>query len=112
MDYFQENSPEEKTNYTKALFESIKRTNDYGQEYWSARDLRKTLEYTEYSKFLPVIKKAMDACQSSGGSVSDHFAEVSEMVQIGSGAERKLDNFHLSRYACYLIVQTRRTRPR
>jgi len=95
---------DEKTNYTESLFESIKRINEHGQEYWSARDLRKALEYTEYNKFLPVIKKAIDACSNSGEDISDHFAEVSEVVEIGSGATREFNSFNLSRYACYLIV--------
>lgn len=60
--------------------------------------------YTEYNKFLPTIQKAIKTCEQSGIAVSDHFAEVSEMVSIGSNAKRKMPSFQLSRYACYLIV--------
>lgn len=90
--------------YSDQIFEAIKHINGNGQEFWYARELQKVLEYTEYNKFLPVIKKAMTACEQSGNDVSDHFAQVSEMVLIGSGAVRKVESFELSRYACYLIV--------
>jgi len=87
------------------VFENIKKMNKHGQEFWSARDLWKILGYTEYGKFLPAISRAMKACKNSKQAISDHFAEVSDMVKIGSGAERKIDDYNLSRYACYLIVQ-------
>ncbi len=87
------------------IFEQIKKINEYGQEFWSARDLWKILGYTEYGKFLPAISRAMKACENSNQAVSDHFAEVSDMVKIGSGAEREIDDYKLSRYACYLIAQ-------
>lgn len=95
---------EEKNNYTETIFESIRHTNEYGQEYWYARELQKILEYTEFNKFIPVINKAITSCEQSGELTSDHFAEASEMVQIGSGAKREFNSFKLSRYACYLIV--------
>lgn len=91
-------------HYNETLFESIKHINEYGQEFWYARELRKVLEYTEYNKFIPAINRAMKACEASGFNISDHFAEVSEMVDIGSGATREMDSYALSRYACYLIV--------
>ncbi len=77
-------------NYSEDVFESIKHINEYGQEFWYARELCKILEYTEFNKFLPVIKKAIKACEQSNQPVSDHFAQVSEMVPIGSGAIREL----------------------
>lgn len=89
----------------KATFDDIMRKTDDGIEYWSARDLYKIFGYTEYNKFVPVIKKAMLACENSGFSTLDHFAYVSEMVTIGSGATRKVQSYHLTRYACYLIAQ-------
>ncbi len=92
------------TTYSEQTFESIKHINEYGIEFWYARELRKVLQYTEYNKFLPVIKKAMTACENSGYDIEDHFAQTSEMVEIGSGALREMDSFALSRYACYLIV--------
>lgn len=88
-----------------SIFEHIKRINEYGQEYWSARQLAKILEYQDYRNFLVAIDKAMEACKNSGQNISDHFGEATDMVSIGSGAQRKLDTYYLSRYACYLVVQ-------
>ena len=90
--------------YSQQTFENIKHTDENGTEFWYARELQKALEYTEYGKFLPVIKKAIEACRKTGFDEGNHFAHVSEMVNIGSGAERKMDSYKLSRYACYLIV--------
>ena len=90
--------------YSQQTFENIKRTDENGTEFWYARELQKALEYTEYGKFLPVIEKAIEACRKTGFDEGNHFAHVSEMVRIGSGAERKMDSYKLSRYACYLIV--------
>ena len=86
-------------------FESIRQMNEHGQEYWSARQLGKVLEYSEYRHFLPVIEKAKEACTNSGQAIADHFEDLLDMVLIGSGAKRKLPNVWLSRYACYLVVQ-------
>ena len=86
-------------------FETIKRLDDNGAEYWSSRDLAKVLEYPDYRKFLNVIEKAKVACENSGEVIHNHFVLTDEMVQIGSGAERAIDSIYLSRYACYLIVQ-------
>ena len=94
----------EVTTYSQQTFENIKRTDENGTEFWYARELQKALEYTEYGKFLPVIEKAIEACRKTGFDEGNHFAHVSEMVRIGSGAERKMDSYKLSRYACYLIV--------
>lgn len=97
-----------RTRLTKkaiATFESIKKVDDAGIEYWSSRDIWKILGYTEYRHFLPVIEKAKTACQNSAQNISDHFEDILEMVSIGSGAERSLDSIKLSRYACYLTVQ-------
>ena len=98
-------SPEEENNYTESLFESIRHINKYGQEFWYARDLQVALEYAKWGNFKNVIQKAITACENSQNSVSDHFADIGKMVNIGSGAERELDYYELSRYACYLIVQ-------
>lgn len=86
-------------------FEEIKQLDADGIEYWSARDLAKTLDYSEYRHFTPVIDKAKEACSKSGHNIEDHFEDVLEMVKIGSGASRKLKDIKLSRYACYLAVQ-------
>jgi DNA-damage-inducible protein D len=87
------------------LFESIKRVDNNGAEYWSSRDLAKTLDYSNYRNFLIVLEKAKIACKNSGESIRNHFVEADDMVKIGSNAERTLETIYLSRYACYLIVQ-------
>ena len=92
------------TTYSQQTFENLKHIDENGNEFWYARELQKALEYTEYGKFLPVIEKAIEACRKTGFDEGNHFAHVSEMVRIGSGAERKMDSYKLSRYACYLIV--------
>ena len=74
-------------------------------EFWYARDLMKLLGYEQWRNFENAISKAMESCKSAQIEVSDHFAEVSKMVMIGSGAERKLKDYMLTRYACYLIAQ-------
>ncbi len=88
-----------------STFESIKHVDEDGYEYWYGRELSKILQYGEYRKFVPVIKKAMISCANSECKVSDHFAQMDVMVEIGSNAKRKLKDYKLSRYACYLIVQ-------
>ncbi|MHB8155275.1 MAG: DNA damage-inducible protein D [Candidatus Omnitrophota bacterium] len=88
-----------------SVFESIKKINEQKMEYWSARELSKIFEYSEYRHFVPVIAKAKDACNNSGHTVSDHFEDILGMVNIGSGAKRNIEDVKLSRYACYLIVQ-------
>lgn len=87
------------------IFEEIKRINEYQSEYWSARQLAKVLEYSEFRHFQPVIAKAKEACKNSGQSVKDHFEDVLDMVEIGSSASREISDVRLSRYACYLVVQ-------
>jgi DNA-damage-inducible protein D len=81
-------------------FERIKRVTAEGQESWSARDLARVLEYLNFRNFQPVIGKAKEACIKSGHAVADHFAEIRNMVDIGSGAQREVDDWTLSRYAC------------
>jgi len=87
------------------VFEQIKQTDENGTEFWSARDLSKVLEYSEYRHFVPVLERAKEACQNSGQNITDHFEDILEMVGIGSGAKREVESIYLSRYACYLIVQ-------
>lgn len=89
---------------SEALFEDIKHLDEQSNEYWTARELIPVLEYNEYRFFKKVIDKAIDACKSSNIKASDHFVHVHDMVALGSGAERKIEDFHLSRYACYLIA--------
>jgi DNA-damage-inducible protein D len=86
-------------------FERIKRVNAAGLDFWSARELGRVLEYTDFRNFIGVIAKAREACANSGHAVSDHFVDLNEMVTIGSGAQREVEDWALSRYACYLVIQ-------
>ena len=90
--------------YSEQTFESIKHINEYGQEFWYARELQAALEYTEWRNFKKIIDKAKEACVTSGNPVDDHFVDVNKMVPLGSGAEREVDDIELSRYASYLTV--------
>ena len=87
------------------LIESIKEIDENGNEYWGARKLAKVLEYSDFRNFISVIEKAKEACENSGHEVENHLVDFTEMVPIGSGAEREFASVKLSRYACYLIVQ-------
>lgn len=93
------------TKKATATFESIKKIDENGVEYWLSRDLAKILEYADYRNFITVINKAKEACSNSGNDVLNHFGDVTEMVTIGSGAQRPIDTIKLTRYACYLTVQ-------
>lgn len=90
--------------YTEKLFEDIKHKDENGNEYWIARELMPLLEYTLWQRFTNVIKKAMENCKNSNYKISDHFISVDKMVKIGSNTTRKIRDYKLSRYACYLIV--------
>lgn len=90
--------------YSEQTFESIKHINEYGQEFWYARELQAALEYSQWRRFEEAIERAKIACEQSGNPVADHFANVGKMVKLGSGSEREVNDYVLSRYACYLIV--------
>ena len=89
----------------ETIFESIKHVDDDGNEYWYARELQKVLEYTEWRKFVGVIKKAINSCKASNYVTSDHFVGADKMINLGKGGQRKVSDYKLSRYACYLIAQ-------
>ena len=88
-----------------SIFEQIRHIDENGIEYWSAREMAKVLEYSEYRHFLPVIDKAKEACSNSNNSPLNHFEDILEMIKIGKGGKREVESVKLSRYACYLIIQ-------
>ncbi len=91
------------TTLQKSFEENAHKEDDI--EFWYARDLQKLLEYDKWENFTNVIEKAKIACTNSGQNIADHFASVRKMVRLGSDAEREVEDFMLTRYACYLIAQ-------
>lgn len=92
--------------YTESIFESIKHIDENGVEYWEARELQKVLEYSQWRRFKELIIRSMNACKLSNYNTIDHFVEIGKMVPMPSGASPKtIEDYKLSRYACYLIVQ-------
>lgn len=90
--------------YDENLFEKIKHINEFGQEFWYARELQPLLEYAQWRRFAEAIERAKTACQNSGHDVNEHFAEVGKSSEMPNGGTRIIEDFMLSRYACYLIV--------
>ncbi|MDO4369079.1 MAG: DNA damage-inducible protein D [bacterium] len=90
--------------YTTKLFEDIKHIDEFGNEYWLARDLKNVLGYNQWRSINDLIERAKVACKESKYNVDGHFALYRKMVGIGSKTQRKVIDYKLSRYACYLIV--------
>lgn len=85
-------------------FEEFAQQKD-GVEYWKARDIQNLLSYSDWRNFAKVVEKSKIACKNAGLDPADHFVDVNEMVEVGSGAAREIEDYHLTRYACYLIAQ-------
>ena len=86
-------------------FEDLKKINEYGAEYWSAREIQPLLGYTQWRRFEDAVKRAITSCKSSENEPSHHFADAGKMIDIGKGGSREVPDYHLSRFACYLIAQ-------
>ena len=95
----------DKENYTNSIFENIKNVDEYGQEYWYARELSKVLEYSDWRNFLKVLNKAKEACKNSGFNVDEQLVEVNKLSKRNNNATANIQDFKLTRYICYLIVQ-------
>ena len=91
--------------YTNNIFENIKHIDEYGNEYWYARELSKVLEYKDWRNFLKVLNKAKDACKNSGFNIDEQLVEVNKLSKRNNNAVAIIQDFKLTRYMCYLIVQ-------
>ena len=91
--------------YTNSIFENIKRMDDYGNEYWYARELSKVLEYKDWRNFLKVLNKAREACKNSGFKIDEQLVEVNKLSKRNNNATANIQDYKMSRYICYLIVQ-------
>lgn len=86
------------------IFESIRHTDEKGNEYWLARELANAIGYKDYRNFKSVVEKAIGLCRDNNANEADHFVECTEMVEVGFGAMRELASFKLTRYACLLVA--------
>ena len=93
------------SKYTSNIFENIKHIDEYGNEFWYARELQKVLEYRDWRNFKKVIDKAKESCENSGFSVDEQLVEVNKLSKRNNDATIEIQDFKLSRYICYLIVQ-------
>ena len=91
--------------YTTKLFEDIKHIDEQDNEYWLARELQKVLRYNQWRSINDLIERAKIACQESKYNIDDHFAVQRKMIKLAKGVTRNINNYKLSRYACYLIAQ-------
>ncbi len=91
--------------YKDIIFESIKHIDESGNEYWLARELQIVLDYKKWQKFINVIENAKISCKQSNFIIDEHFTQVGKTSKMPNGGVKKLLDYKLSRYACYLIVQ-------
>ena len=96
---------EEQNNYTESLFESIKHINEYGEEFWYARELQIALEYTQWRRFNETIERAKTACKNSGNSISAHFADVGKSSPMPNGGERILVDVYKRQHKCSVFFK-------
>lgn len=90
---------------TELSFEAVRKYNRHGIEYWSARDLQFCLGYIEWRKFKNAIKKALESCAKSGNDPNHHFVGAAKPIPGGKGSSQIVEDYHLSRFGCYLIAQ-------
>ena len=95
--------------YEEIIFENIKHIDEYGNEFWNARELMPLLEYKKWENFYKVINKSIIACKTSNKNDLEHFLEVRKPIIGGNGNIQNVIDYRLSRYACYLIVQNSNT---
>ena len=95
--------------YEEIIFENIKHIDEYGNEFWNARELMPLLEYKKWERFSNVIDNAKTACEKSGYNIDEHFPEVGKLSKRNNGAVVQIKDYKLSRYACYFIVQNSNT---
>ena len=91
--------------YTTSIFENIKHIDEYGNEFWYAREISKVLEYKDWRNFFKVLNKAKEACENSGFNINEQLVEVNKLSKRNNNAKTNIQDFKLSRYICYLVVQ-------
>lgn len=91
--------------YTTSIFENIKHIDEYGNEFWYAREISKVLEYKDWRNFFKVLNKAKEACENSGFNINEQLVEVNKLSKRNNNAVANIQDYKLSRYICYLIVQ-------
>lgn len=91
--------------YKNKTFDEIKHIDEYGNEYWYARELMTILQYSKWQNFEKIINKAVEACKNSKITISEHFTDVRKTLEIPNNAVKEIIDYKLSRYACYLIAQ-------